>query len=82
MPYADLPEPESPAPAAPRSRKMPVATFLGGAAVALVGVIAAISTDNDEFSVLILIGMMMMIGGGIWGGVQLLGRIARSLGFR
>jgi hypothetical protein len=59
--------------------KVPVGVFVGGIAVALFGVFAMFWNNNDEYSVVILFGMAMMAGGGIWGGVRLLGRAARSI---
>ena len=37
-----------------------------------VGVFAMFANNSDECSVVILLGMVMMGGGGIWGGVRLL----------
>ena len=44
-----------------------------------VGVFAMFANNSDEYSVVILLGMVMMAGGGIWGGVRLLGRAARTI---
>ncbi len=80
------PEPSDPSPASPlagRARlKAPIGVFVGGIAVALFGVFAMFSENSDDYSVVVLLGMLMMVGGGIWGGVRLLGRAARSIGLR
>jgi hypothetical protein len=75
-------EPAEP-PAAPLAGKAkfktPVGVFLGGIAVALFGVIAMVWQDSESYEVVVLLGILMMVGGGIWGGVRLLGRAAQSI---
>jgi Caspase domain len=66
-------------PASKATLKAPVGVFVGGIAVALFGVFAMFWKNSDDYSVVILFGMAMMAGGGIWGGVRLLGRAARSI---
>jgi uncharacterized caspase-like protein len=76
-------EPPASSPVAPTASKArlkaPVGVFVAGIAVALFGVFAMFSNNNDEYSVVIVLGMAMMAGGGIWGGVRLLGRAAQTI---
>jgi hypothetical protein len=73
---SEPPEPPA-APLASKARfKTPVGVFIGGIAVALFGA-GAFSGDGAELA--ILLGILTMVGGGIWGGVRLLGRAAQSI---
>ena len=77
-------EPSAPSPAGlPTGKvrlKSPVGIFVSGIVVALFGVVAMFSTARgDDYSIVIVLGMAMMAGGGIWGAVRLLSRAAQLI---